>query len=171
MALADSVNQLAAEVGGLSGRVVELNREVQHIATTFIPRDEVEERLLLEETAMKQRRVTVYATCLLGLIILGTFGWFQHQATVRQEGINKAGGQVILCLYGEMAAHRHFDREYSLVAAKSHSPEFYEAVKKLSDEVPQTAFDVSALKAACQPIADAINSGKYNYGLSNKEGK
>lgn len=167
--LTDSVNQLAAEVAGLAGNVVVLNRDVQHMVATYVPRDELEEKERARENALKQRRVTLISTCLLGLIILSAFGWVQHQSTLRQEKVNKEGAAVILCLYGEIGGHRHFDRLSILEVAQALGPEVYARVKEYSDATPKTAFDSTKLTQACQPIADAINSGKFDYGMGARK--
>lgn len=95
MSLVESVNQLAAEVAGLAGRVVRLNNDVAHMAETYVPRDEAEER---EKQTVKVIRTIVIAAALVIMSIIGGFAWVEWQSDKDRRTADKFGAIVVSCI-------------------------------------------------------------------------
>lgn len=142
MSLVESVNQLAAEVAGLAGRVVRLNNDVAHMAETYVPRDEAEER---EKQTVKVIRTIVIAAALVIVAIIGGFAWLEWQGDKDRRTADRFGAIVVSCIVAAQDEMRQaMDEHFKQTAEFTQRP--------VPPEAPTNGITREDVVRLCEPV-------------------
>jgi len=145
MSLVESVNQLAAEVGGLAGQVVKLNRDVQHLIATYVPQDKLEERLQQEKDAAKMRRWITTSAVSISMVFVALFGWQEWQDDKDRHKAEKFGTLIVNCVVAAQNEMRQSqDTHYAQTAEATQRPK--------PQEAPTNGVTKEDVATLCEPV-------------------